>query len=88
MNKVISREYVEKNYIHKDVIEEILDTIINELEIMKVDAMYGRFKEYGSKTKFKELFSYKYGIHDVLAKILKELEETKDENISNRSTEI
>jgi len=24
MNKVISREYVEKNYIHKDVIREIL----------------------------------------------------------------
>ena len=25
MNKVISREYVEKNYIHKDVIKEILN---------------------------------------------------------------
>jgi len=25
MNKVISREYVEKNYIHKDVIREILN---------------------------------------------------------------
>lgn len=25
MNKVISREYVEQNYIHKDVIREILE---------------------------------------------------------------
>lgn len=25
MNKVISREYVEQNYIHKDIIREILE---------------------------------------------------------------
>lgn len=26
MNKVISREYVEKNYIHKDVIKKLIDS--------------------------------------------------------------
>lgn len=31
MNKVISREYVEKNYIHKDVLREILKDYANNL---------------------------------------------------------
>ena len=29
MNKVISKEYVEKNYIHKDKIIEIIDFAVN-----------------------------------------------------------
>lgn len=31
MNKVISREYVEKNYIHKDIIKEKLEKIEENL---------------------------------------------------------
>ena len=50
----------------KDKIEEIDE----ELEIMKVDNMYGRYKEYGGKTKWERLFATKYGMHDALQELL------------------
>lgn len=50
----------------KDKIEELEE----ELEIMKVDNMYGRYKEYGGKTKWERLFATKYGMHDVLQELL------------------
>ena len=37
MNKVISREYVEKNYIHKDVLIHMLNSIEFELQQREVD---------------------------------------------------
>ena len=50
----------------KDKIEELEE----ELEIMKVDNMYGRYKEYGGKTKWERLFETKYGMHDALQELL------------------
>ena len=50
----------------KDKIEELEE----ELEIMKVDNMYGRYKEYGGKTKWERLFATKYVMHDVLQELL------------------
>lgn len=67
MNKVISREYVEKNYIHKDVIRR-------ELEILK-DAENNLNKGIGNW--------HPDEITDLYAKITileKILEETKDVN--------
>jgi hypothetical protein len=37
---------------------------------MKVDNMYGRYKEYGGKSKWERLFATKYGMHDALQKLL------------------
>ena len=50
----------------KDKIEELDE----ELEIMKVDNMYGRYKEYGGKSKWERLFATKYGMHDALQELL------------------
>ena len=50
----------------KDKIEELNE----ELEIMKVDNMYGRYKEYGGKSKWERLFLTKYGMHDALQELL------------------
>ena len=50
----------------KDKIKELEE----ELEIMKVDNMYGRYKEYGGKTKWERLFATKYGMHDALQELL------------------
>ena len=55
----------------KDKIEELEE----ELEIMKVDNMYGRYKEYGGKTKWERLFATKYGMHDALQELIEEREE-------------
>ena len=55
----------------KDKIEELEE----ELEIMKVDNMYGRYKEYGGKTKWERLFATKYGMHDALQELTEEREE-------------
>lgn len=52
------------------LVEEKIEELDEELEIMKVDAMYGRYKEYGSKLSFEKQFSYKYGMHDVLQELL------------------
>lgn len=50
----------------KDKIEELDE----ELEIMKVDNKYGRYKEYGGKSKWERLFLTKYGMHDALQELL------------------
>ena len=50
----------------KKAIEELEE----ELEIMKVDNMYGRYKEYGGKTKWERLFATKYVMHDALQELL------------------
>ena len=52
------------------LVEETIEELDEELEIMKVDAMYGRYKEYDSKLSFEKQFSYKYGMHDVLQELL------------------
>lgn len=59
----INQQWIQKV---KDKIEELEE----ELEIMKVDNMYGRYKEYGGKTKWKRLFATKYGMHDALQELL------------------
>lgn len=50
----------------KDKIEELDE----ELEIMKIDNMYSRYKEYGGKSKWERLFATKYGMHDALQELL------------------
>ena len=59
-----------KAYIPKSKVEEVIEELSEELEIMKVDNMYGRYKEYGGKKKWEEMFQYKYGKHDVLQSLL------------------
>ena len=59
----------------KSLVEEKLEELSEDLEIMKVDAMYGRYKEYDSKLSFEKQFSYKYGMHDVLQELIEESEE-------------
>ena len=54
----------------KSKIKEKIEELSEDLEIMKVDAMYGRYKEYGSKLSFEKQFIYKYGMHDVLQELL------------------
>ena len=58
------------DYIPISLVEETIEELDEELEIMKVDAMYGRYKEYGSKLSFEKQFSYKYGMHDILQELL------------------
>lgn len=58
------------NYIPKSKVKEVIEELSEELEIMKVDNMYGRYKEYGGKKKWEEMFQYKYGKHDVLQSLL------------------
>lgn len=62
-----------QNDINQKLIQKVKDKIKEleeELEIMKVDNMYGRYKEYGGKTKWERLFATKYGMHDVLQELL------------------
>lgn len=59
----INQQWIQKV---KDKIEELEE----ELEIMKVDNMYGRYKEYGGKTKWERLFATKYGMQDALQELL------------------
>lgn len=65
INRTLSNDYIPIQKA-KDKIEELEE----ELEIMKVDNMYGRYKEYGGKTKWERLFATKYGMHDVLQELL------------------
>jgi hypothetical protein len=58
----------EESYIKK--VKDNIEELEEELEIMKVDNMYGRYKEYGGKTKWKRLFATKYGMHDALQELL------------------
>lgn len=49
MNKVIAREYVEKNYIHKDIIQEtvmkIKNTPVKDMFITMTQAKLNTIKE-------------------------------------------
>ena len=74
INRTLSNDYIPIQKA-KDKIEELEE----ELEIMKVDNMYGRYKEYGGKTKWERLFATKYAMHDVLQELL----EGRKENESN-----
>ena len=65
-----SLEDFNKEYIPVSLVEEKIEELSEDLEIMKVDAMYGRCKEYGSKLAFEKQFSYKYGMHDILQELL------------------
>ena len=58
------------NYLSIRKVKDKLEKIDEELEIMKVDNMYGRYKEYGGKTKWERLFATKYGMHDALQELL------------------
>ena len=68
MNKVISREYVEKNYIHKNKIIDLLKYIDSEMEKDEVD-------EFG-------FHSMGWATLDYMSDLIKTrlLEETKDVN--------
>lgn len=71
MGEIIEHYYIaNEKCIPVSLIEERIEELSEDLEIMKVDAMYGRFKEYGSKLSFEKQFSYKYGMHDVLQELL------------------
>ena len=56
-NKVISREYVEKNYIHKDVIRKHLESVekVYEEEMKPYQKEYGLDVTYLSKKEKAEL---------------------------------
>lgn len=72
-SKIIKEEtqqYIKENYIPVSLVEETIEELDEDLAIMKVDAMYGRYKEYDSKLSFEKQFSYKYGMHDVLQELL------------------
>ena len=68
MNKVISREYVEKNYIHKNKVIDLLKYIDSEMEKDEVD-------EFG-------FHSMGWATLDYMSDLIKTrlLEETKDVN--------
>lgn len=68
MNKVISREYVEKNYIHRDKVIGLLKYIESEMEKDEVD-------EFG-------FHSMGWATLDYMSDLIKTrlLEETKDVN--------
>lgn len=72
INRTLSNDYIPVQKV-KDKIEELQE----ELEIMKVDNMYGRYKEYGGKTKWERLFATKYGMHDALQELLEGREENE-----------
>lgn len=59
MNPVISREYVEKNYIHKDVIKEHLKSVekVYEREMKPYQKEYGLDVTYLSKKEKEELIN-------------------------------
>lgn len=60
------------NSISKEVIEKEIKELDEELEQMKVDNMYVRYKKYGGKSKWEKLFTHKYGMHDILQELLEE----------------
>ena len=76
--KKMKNEYVKlyqdlllkENVIPIQKVKDKLEKIDEELEIMKVDNMYGRYKEYGGKTKWERLFATKYGTLDALQELL------------------
>jgi hypothetical protein len=62
--------YVKENFISVQKVKDKIEKLEEELEIMKVDNMYGRYKEYGGKTKWERLFATKYGMHDALQELI------------------
>lgn len=58
------------DYIPVQKVKDKIKELEEELEIMKVDNIYGRYKEYGGKTKWERLFATKYGMHDALQELL------------------
>lgn len=54
--------------------KEKAEEVDKDLEQMKVDNMYGRYKEYGGKSKWEKIFAQKYEIHDTLQELLEEEE--------------
>ena len=70
LNSKIGVDLSFDDYIPISLVEETIEELDEELEIMKVDAMYGRYKEYGSKLSFEKQFNYKYGMHDILQELL------------------
>ena len=67
-NPVISREYIRKNYIHKDKIRELVNYLEKEMEKDEVD-------EFG-------IHSIGWATLDYMVDLIREklLEETEDEN--------
>lgn len=67
-NPVISREYIRKNYIHKDKVRELVNYLEKEMEKDEVD-------EFG-------IHSIGWATLDYMADLIREklLEETEDEN--------
>lgn len=59
-----------KDFIPVQKVKDKIEELDEELEIMKVDNMYGRYKEYGGKSKWERLFATKYGMHDALQELL------------------
>lgn len=56
MNKVISREYVEKNYIHKDILNKVLEKYAcKSLEDYIVIEFYQELKKLVEETKDEQI---------------------------------
>lgn len=68
INELLVQRY--SNSISVQKVKDKIEELEEELEIMKVDNMYGRYKEYGGKTKWERLFATKYGMHDALQELL------------------
>ena len=77
MNKVISREYVEKNYIHKEVLEAKLIEINNRIDVVEIHIEESTDEEriYWKKER-RDLIMQRY--------ILKELLEVQDKQIQKQ----
>ena len=82
MNKVISREYVEKNYIHKDVIREHLKSVekVYEKEMQPYQREYGLDVTYLSKKEKEKLINIRNCLIVQMETYKQLLEETKDAN--------
>lgn len=71
MGEIIEQYYTaNEDCISIQKIKYKIEELDEELEIMKVDNMYGRYKEYGGKSKWEMLFATKYGMHDALQELL------------------
>lgn len=75
-NPVISREYVEKNYIHKNKVRELVNYLEKEMEKDEVD-------EFG-------IHSIGWATLDYMADLIREklLEETKDESRNTDNVQV
>lgn len=69
MNKVISREYVEKNYIHKDIIRRLIKNLDKEEENLQKNISDEEREEYSDCSISYELCDI-YTRREVLNKLL------------------